>query len=73
MNEEVGKYLSKIHENLHLNPSTEKVIIREIYYHLADKIYEVILCGEAHLFVSFLFLFHLWSNSLVLGVMMLLG
>ena len=113
MNEEVEKYLSKIHENLHLNPSTEKVIIRKIYYHLADKIidkkrrekvsqstihnvikefgnpkevaklmyeahsqkkwYEVILCGEAHLFVSFLFLFHLWSNSLVLGVMMLLG
>lgn len=113
MNEEVETYLNKIHAHLHLDPNTEKVIIKEIYDHLAEKVvdeqrgekacqhaihtaiedfgspgevarlmyeahsqknwHEVILCGEAHLFVSFLFMFHLWQNPFVLGLMLIIS
>ena len=113
MNEEVERYLTKIYTHLHLDSNTEKVIIKEIYDHLAEKVvdkkigeethqntihtaiedfgnprevarlmyeahsqkkwHEVILCGEAHLFLSFLFMFHLWQNPFALGLILMLS
>ena len=113
MNEEVERYLNKIYTHLHLDPNTEKVIIREIYDHLTEKVVdekkgknasqrtihtaieefgnprevarlmyeahsqknwtEVLLCIEVHLFVSLLFMFHLWQSPIIPGLMLIMS